>query len=1035
MEKCNNDHVNKNYTLEKHLKNMCDENYQYIDLLATWEIDKKIYKNMLQGVAYNFPHYSMHESSHSKSIISKIEMVLGTDRIKLLGATETWMILETSYLHDFGMILKNKDVEKIWGGDEFQDFIKDIANGTDGDLKEAAEYILNFKKLINEGKANKNWPIRVRKFAVEIIAAYFRGKHAEKSKNYINDFDNAWGVDLTHGGLIKSRLLRLIGDIAFLHGQDFNSVMNLEYIADGLKADYIYPRFIAEMIRLGDLLDLDNGRFNESFIENFGELPKLSKYHLGKHGAITHMLVSSQKIDVSADCKNDGEIRETRKWFEWLEDEVNRLTINWRSIVPEDFTGTAPQIGELKILKNGCSIDRKIGTLKLNMSRKRTFEILEGSGIYKNKLDFLRELIQNALDASKIQLWRDLRSGIYNPWIKNKNIDLKDLTPFDIDEDIYSNYKIIVQVDYIEEERVRITVKDNGIGINEESLFNMANVGESWNRREKFKKELRDMPSWLKPTGGFGIGIQSCFMVSDEINIKTKTYNNDNGIKIKIESGKEEGYITCEVDNKINFNRGSEIVVDVDEGLEIKYTFPGYVYEKMKSYDSFEDENKFFLWAITQYIDEEFENPLFELELVHKNKIEKNYRSIIKNYNEMLSRENFKSENNYLFRFDDNNLNIVYLWDKQYSTSINITLLPIKEYGSSLNQIYFKGVKVNTLSRFWIDVCNISCNINGMDTAEVLTLNREEIRKETEYIIFNMMNEAVKFVAEKYKEKMRNNNFIVEKDINVLTLKILYDIYNINNDTINTKLIDNCSDKIQVLENNNGEFNQSSVKVKQVFKANEIILIDTSEINSMGSNEFIYNIHSIIDFKDLNCYKYILIGRRLVDVIKNYYQLNRSYKIKSIDSKVIQYINIYNYNLSMNETDCVIKLDNGLRADFLGKLADQSFERRAIVLLEGYENLAVKKLPYEFVKERFTKLSNSYAIISPIKKEDNDKIKEGTTKDLIKNEIKGRKDFNNLVNYVFENRADINQASKEEIIQDYMKLIDEYYELIQNVDK
>jgi hypothetical protein len=191
--------------------------------------------------------------------------------------------------------------------------------------------------------------------------------------------------------------------------------MNLEYISDGLKTDYIHPRFVAEMIRLGDLLDLDNSRFNETLIKSFGELPELSKYHLGKHGAITHMLVTPKKIDVSADCKKDGEVRETRKWFDWLRDEVNNLTINWRSIVPEDFTGTAPQIGELNILKNGQKTDARTGNLKLEIPRKRVFQILEGAGIYKCKLDFLRELIQNALDTSKIQLWRDLKNEIYTP--------------------------------------------------------------------------------------------------------------------------------------------------------------------------------------------------------------------------------------------------------------------------------------------------------------------------------------------------------------------------------------------------------------------------------------------------------------------------------------------------------------------------------------------------------------------------------------------------------------------------------------------
>ena len=37
------------------------------------------------------------------------------------------------------------------------------------------------------------------------------------------------------------------------------------------------------------------------------------------------------------------------------------------------------------------------------------------------------------------------------------------------------------------------------------------------------------MPLWLKPTGGFGIGMQSGFMAADEIVIVTKCEKKSNG--------------------------------------------------------------------------------------------------------------------------------------------------------------------------------------------------------------------------------------------------------------------------------------------------------------------------------------------------------------------------------------------------------------------------------------------------------------------------------------------------------------------------
>ena len=100
------------YKLETHLKNICNDNSEYANLYATWELNKKTYTSILKTVSVNYPHYSLHDDSHSESIITNIEMLLGVDRIKRLSPTETWMILQCSYLHDFGMALLNNFVKE-----------------------------------------------------------------------------------------------------------------------------------------------------------------------------------------------------------------------------------------------------------------------------------------------------------------------------------------------------------------------------------------------------------------------------------------------------------------------------------------------------------------------------------------------------------------------------------------------------------------------------------------------------------------------------------------------------------------------------------------------------------------------------------------------------------------------------------------------------------------------------------------------------------------------------------------------------------
>jgi len=49
----------------------------------------------------------------------------------------------------------------------------------------------------------------------------------------------------------------------------------------------------------------------------------------------------------------------------------------------------------------------------------------------------------------------------------------------------------------------------------EECINNLSVIGSSWKNRSLYQKAAVEMPAWLKPTGGFGIGLQSAFMLTD----------------------------------------------------------------------------------------------------------------------------------------------------------------------------------------------------------------------------------------------------------------------------------------------------------------------------------------------------------------------------------------------------------------------------------------------------------------------------------------------------------------------------------------
>ena len=133
------------YRLESHLEQLCKNYPEYTSLLSTWKLNKETCTDALKTVVASYPHFSLHDISHSEAVITKIEMLLG-DRVEKLSPTDTWLILHAAYAHDLGMVLKWEDIEKIWKEPKFERFLKSSIDSLDADLSKAAK---NIDALVN----------------------------------------------------------------------------------------------------------------------------------------------------------------------------------------------------------------------------------------------------------------------------------------------------------------------------------------------------------------------------------------------------------------------------------------------------------------------------------------------------------------------------------------------------------------------------------------------------------------------------------------------------------------------------------------------------------------------------------------------------------------------------------------------------------------------------------------------------------------------------------------------------------------------
>lgn len=168
---------------------------------------------------------------------------------------------------------------------------------------------------------------------------------------------------------------------------------------------------------------------------------------------------------------------------------------------------------------------------------KRMMELMIHS-IYTHKDIFIRELISNASDAI---------DKIYYEALTNEELTFQK-----------ENYYIEIVPD---KENRQLTIKDTGIGMNQEELENnLGVIAKSGSLAFKQQVEKEEEYSII---GQFGVGFYSAFMVADEVTVLTKRLGEDKAYRWH--SSGIDGY-TIEEASKDEV--GTEIIIQLKQNRE-----------------------------------------------------------------------------------------------------------------------------------------------------------------------------------------------------------------------------------------------------------------------------------------------------------------------------------------------------------------------------------------------------------------------------------------------------------------------------------
>lgn len=508
-------------------------------------IEKIAFNNVLEGevenaihkaieYAYNrakliikyMPQYTLHDEEHLFKVLYLMEKLIPDDLLENLSIPELMLLILSAFFHDLGMAPSQQDVD-TWIGN---------FNRTSSSQEQLGKYrqFERFKssypdknwKILSLKKANKNAEAAI--LEEIILVDFIRINHASKLREIIAD-------EYTFEIKYKTTDLRaILIDICESHCMPTKSLLDFDSSYPCGDEEYVCVPFIGVLLRLADVLDFDTERtpnvlFNTINVSNLDSLKEWKKHlaiqnwNISNDRVIFHAICEAPKIEyaIRSFCDEiDKELDSCRGVLSGLKDHIRLVELNKYKIqLPLNVDRS--KIAAKKDLKSNKPIYR-YSNVRFVLNKERIINLLMGNSLYGNSDVALRELLQNSIDTCL------LRQAIYNK--KGQSY-----TP-----------QITVSLDT---EKHQLTVSDNGRGMNEYDISNYySNIGTSFYKSREFFELQAENEIKFTSISRFGIGILSCFMISDTIQLETlklkDMYAADEPIKVTIEGQNEIFYIS-----------------------------------------------------------------------------------------------------------------------------------------------------------------------------------------------------------------------------------------------------------------------------------------------------------------------------------------------------------------------------------------------------------------------------------------------------------------------------------------------------------
>ena len=414
-----------------------------------------------------FPMYTLHDETHICNVLRKMAQLLGEQGVAQLSRDEAAMLILAACCHDLGMSCSEEQQLEL-----------------ENDPVRLERYCNDHPGAYVKMKEQKEGE----PLSDDLLRDFLRAFHHERVLDILTEKE--WPAVL-NGKVRRSDLV----DICRSHGKD------AQYILDLKPTAAVDVRMCGIMLRLADILDFDSSRAPQAVYDDSGfhahgqdRSAAYSKEewekHMSSHGFRFELVEDRSypyELPYGATCPNMQIEQAVNTYLDWVDRELaaclNMLSYcreKWRSLV-------LPR----KVRREIEPTDYVSGQFRFTLDQNKVLDLLVGDNLYQDPGVFVRELVQNAIDAVRTREKMDRnRPASWKPQI---NIRCW------MDEEGYHWFRI----------------EDNGTGMNREIVEKyFLKVGSSYYASDDFQRDKyrNEVEPGYQPISRFGIGVLSCFM-------------------------------------------------------------------------------------------------------------------------------------------------------------------------------------------------------------------------------------------------------------------------------------------------------------------------------------------------------------------------------------------------------------------------------------------------------------------------------------------------------------------------------------------